>query len=167
MNIGFTGTRQGMTSSQLTSVMTFLDKMKPRKEALEESRSDPTFLKNFYSAHHGCCVGSDIQFATLAKRYKFWVVGHPSSDTPIYQIPVEQCSSDELTSPKPALIRNHDIVNGRELVFATPKTLKEEIRSGTWAAIRFALKSNIPVKVVWPDGSHTNSWEESVFTKVK
>lgn len=48
--------------------------------------------------------------------------------------------------------RNHDIVDATEWLIATPKKF-EEIRSGTWATVRYAKKVKKPVTIIWPDGS--------------
>ena len=45
-------------------------------------------------------------------------------------------------SPKPYLKRNHDIVDACDALIVLPKDPeKKELRSGTWATYRYALKS--------------------------
>ena len=38
------------------------------------------------------------------------------------------------------------------MLSATPGGFKEELRSGTWACVRYARKADRPVHIVWPDG---------------
>ena len=53
----------------------------------------------------------------------------------------------------PPLVRNHKIVGAVHLLIATPKTDKEELRSGTWATIRYAKKVRLSTCIVYPDGT--------------
>ena len=48
--------------------------------------------------------------------------------------------------------RDRDIVDSVELVVATPKDNKEELRSGTWYTVRQAYQRKKPVKLIWPEG---------------
>src|SRR5690606_39175520 len=52
------------------------------------------------------------------------------------------------------LARNKHIGESSEVLVATPATKKEVMRSGTWSTIRYALKMERPVFVVYPDGTH-------------
>jgi hypothetical protein len=45
-----------------------------------------------------------------------------------------------------------DIVVESELLIATPKEVKEQLRSGTWATVRRARKVGIPIILITPDG---------------
>jgi len=51
------------------------------------------------------------------------------------------------------LARNHFIVAYSEELVAAPKSNKEELRSGTWATIRYARKRKRMVTIIYPDGS--------------
>jgi len=54
---------------------------------------------------------------------------------------------------KEYLTRNHELVDASSVLFACPKGTHEELRSGTWATVRYALKQHKEVVVIYPDGS--------------
>ena len=56
---------------------------------------------------------------------------------------------------KPPLDRNRDIVDACDVLIATPKDFVEELRSGTWATVRYARKQRKPLVIVWPNGETT------------
>jgi len=127
MIIGFTGTREGMTSNQKEELFAQLGKvmfgMRPMRQG-------------WHVFHHGDCIGADDEAARMAHTLGFIVVSHPSD-----LIKQRAYSpSHFVCDPRPPLKRNEDIVMVSELVFACPKTIGEDIRSGTWATIRFAKK---------------------------
>ncbi len=51
------------------------------------------------------------------------------------------------------MVRDKDIVNPAERMIAAPAGTTEELRSGTWATIRYARKKKVPLSIVWPDGT--------------
>jgi len=62
-------------------------------------------------------------------------------------------ASDIRRNPKPYLERNHNIVDESELLIACPKSKEEELRSGTWATVRYARKKGVRIILIYPDGS--------------
>jgi hypothetical protein len=60
---------------------------------------------------------------------------------------------DLIWPAKPPLERNHDIVDQADVMIATPRTMQEEQRSGTWATIRYARKKGRELHIIWPDGT--------------
>jgi hypothetical protein len=139
--IGFTGTRNGMTSEQRTVVEKILRRLEPEWVV------------------HGDCIGADGNFHDIAIRLRSY-----SDDK--YRIRLRPCDlsarawcegGDDVTPVKKPLVRNGDIVADADLQIGTPSTHKEVMRSGTWATIRRARKSGTPLVIVWPDG--TVSWE--------
>ena len=52
------------------------------------------------------------------------------------------------------LERNRDIVDACDILIACPRTLKEELRSGTWATVRYARKVGKPVAILWNNGKY-------------
>ena len=61
--------------------------------------------------------------------------------------------------PKQAyLVRNQQIAGAAHLQIGAPHTFKEEMRSGTWATIRYAYTRRKPLLILWPDGSLTRSY---------
>ena len=126
--IGFTGTQHGMT---------FLQKQKVAALLVGE-----TF-------HHGDCIGSDAQAHRIARSKGFYIIKHPPLSTRKQAF----CAADEEREPKPYLERNHDIVDEVDCMLAAPREYEEQLRSGTWATIRYTRKVGKPLAVIYPDGS--------------
>lgn len=112
--VGFTGTQRGMSERQ--------------KEALE------AILAAAYELRHGDCVGGDKEAHEIARRLGLRVVIHPPSDPKKRAF----CDGDVILPPKPYLVRNHDIVEAVSVLIAAPRIDEEELRSGTWATVRYA-----------------------------
>lgn len=134
MDVGFTGTRHGMTDAQVDTVNAFLSN------------------KEIKCVHHGDCVGADTDFHGLATDSGLTVVIHPPEDDRLRA----WNRSDDIREPKPYLARNRDIVDESDFLIATPETSREEPKGGTWYTIRYA-RAKKPVLVVWPDG---DIWEQ-------
>jgi hypothetical protein len=132
MKIGFTGTQQGMTGIQA-----FLLKC------------ELVYTANC-EFHHGDCVGADAHAHAIASAHAFKVVIHP----PIKCNKRAWCKGANVTvlPTKDYIARNHDIVDATDMLIATPKTEAEELRSGTWATVRYARKQGKPVVIVYPSG---------------
>jgi len=138
MNIGFTGTRKGLTAYQKDVI----DKM-----FWVWSRLEPQEIK----FHHGGCVGADAQAHLIATKYGMTTVIHPPTNDKhqAYVVP------DELRDPKPYLDRNHDIVDDSDLLIACPKSEVEIRRSGTWATVRYARKVDKRLMIIPPEGGNS------------
>ena len=137
MNIGFTGTKRGMTDVQKhvvqRAILFLINK--------DKWCYTPTF-------HHGSCIGSDYQAGIIAKSLGCKIILHP----PIITRYMAPCYYDEIREPKDYLVRNHDIVDETEVLIATPKEFTEELRSGTWATVRYAKEGKLII-IVYPDGT--------------
>src|SRR4030095_14184313 len=131
MTIGFTGTQLGMTRDQHHALQTLLQTY--------AKLPDPEF-------HHGDCVGSDSLAASTARDAGFRVIGHP----PLVPYKRTFFDSDETLEPKQCLARNRDIVDAVEILIATPKTMKQQVRSGTWATIRYARARGVQTIILPP-----------------
>lgn len=133
MKLGFTGTQHGMTSQQRIELRRFV-----------------LAGESIVEAHHGDCIGSDCSFHRLFRwaypRAK--VVIHP----PDNDKKRAYCEGDVTLPTKPYLVRNHDIVDSVDYIVATPSTLTEVRRSGTWATIRYARLKKKPITIIFPDG---------------
>lgn len=120
MKIGFTGTQRGLSPGQAT----FL-----RSTLLEHN---PTEF------HHGDCVGADAEAHEIVRELlpQCKIIIHPPT------VPHKQafCHGDETRVNKPYLQRNRCIVDSVDLLIAAPWTNEEQLRSGTWATIRYARK---------------------------
>ena len=104
--------------------------------------------------HHGDCVGSDKRAAFLAHDAGLRLFEHPPTNRSKRAYVSSFLESTKLP-PKPYLERNHDIVDASDALFATPNTMEEVMRSGTWATIRYARKRLKPIIIIWPDGTVT------------
>lgn len=135
MIVGFTGTQHGMTAEQSKYVWAFF-------------RSLGGGTNQF---HHGDCVGADAEAHDLAYRESLYIVIHP----PIVKAKRAFKIAHLMLPAKDYIDRNHDIVDACEVLIATPKMRVEELRSGTWATIRYARKKHKKMFIVYPDGSWT------------
>lgn len=137
--VAFTGTRKGMTPKQLKSFRWLLKKL------------DASTLV------HGDCVGADEQAGDIAASLGMTVHLRPSTSKTRAFSKVGTI----VAAPKPPLERNPDIVDDGNCVVACPGRMNEELRSGTWAAVRYARKQDCLIWIVWPDGSLTWPFEPS------
>jgi hypothetical protein len=145
-SVGFTGTQRGMTPEQKKNVL---------YELLSNGRRPSV-------AHHGDCIGADADFHYIVSRrlqVGDKIVIHPPVD------PSKRAFMDrilfkckvEVLVPKPYLERNHDIVDAADFMIATPGEREEQLRSGTWATIRYAKKRGVPLRIIYPDGTGEDS----------
>jgi hypothetical protein len=106
MIVGFTGTRDGMTSQQRLSLLNWV----------RECRPDGCGMGYVDEFHHGCCVGADAQSLQVLMFMPrvLTVVGHPPDNkSMISSVAVEKCC--RLEKPRPYLDRNRDIVDASEI----------------------------------------------------
>ena len=133
--IGFTGTRKGFSNEQTCSFKILINK----------------YL--FQEFHHGDCVGADKQAHDIIKDLypNVKIICHPPIDERLRAF----CICDEYKVPKAHLKRNRAIVNHTDLLIAISDTVKEQLRSGTWATIRFAREKQKEIKIILPNGAIT------------
>lgn len=136
--IGFTGSRHGMTIAQARTVSDLVGLF--------------TDVDGATQARHGVCKGADIEFHFIAKQHGLRVIGHPGVSVSGDRAMRGDAKCDETMPEKGFIDRNHDIVDASDVLIATPKSRVEEIRSGTWATVRYARKVGKRVAIVWPDG---------------
>jgi hypothetical protein len=147
MNVGFTGTRKGMSERQKKELEDWFE------EHYDSYEDSPNYLAEF---HHGDCEGADEAAHELAGYYFKKRVVHPPLDpkyraytisdmTPLY-LPKEY----GYRQPKEYLARNHDIVDECAILIAAPQFAFEELRSGTWATVRYARQQGKPVVILEP-----------------
>jgi len=132
MKVGFTGTRAGMTEIQKKSLIYWLNENK----------------NNIEEVAHGDCIGCDKEFHTICEDFKFPIFIHPPTNPKNRAF----CDSPNILPEFDYLVRNIHIVDCCDVLLATPRNMYEEIRSGTWHAIRYALGKK-PVNVFYRDGS--------------
>lgn len=129
IKMGFTGTRRGMTDVQSMAVQ--------------------DVIRNVDDVHHGDCVGADDTTHILAMHWEKYIVIHPPTDDKQrvgHYAPEVRCE-------KPYIERNHDIVDETDWLLAAPGEMEEQLRSGTWATVRYARKCGKRVVLAMPDGS--------------
>jgi len=128
--VGFTGTREGMSNAQQEKL---IERLKQLKEEFD-----------IVSFHHGDCVGSDEEAATIASMLGIVTVAHPPRAAKFRAYH----PSTVVRTPKPFMVRNYDIVLECHHLFVAPRTDEEELRSGTWATYRFANACGTDVEVL-------------------
>lgn len=114
--------------------------------AWEELRTQR--LNGATELHHGAAVGADMDVAARAQVAGFRLVAHP------------------VRAGRSPLERNREIVAASDVLYAFPKGQRQELRSGTWATVRAAVNSGVPVVVVWPDG-RVAAWPERGKERVR
>ncbi len=131
MIIGFTGTQDGMTPTQVEILISVLSGLE-----IEE-------------VHHGDCIGADTEFhnvvVSVCSTAK--IIIHPPNNAS-----KRAFNSGFVLCEKPYLTRNKDIVNAVDMMIAMPKG-EETVRSGTWSTVRYARKIGKPVVIIYPDGT--------------
>lgn len=135
MILGFTGTSAGMSAYQRLALLKILEQ------------------GDVGEFHHGDCVGADAEAHDIADSMDISIVIHPPTDTRhrAYKTPKGDDWGDMMwLPPKPYLERNHDIVDACDKLIAAPKEDTEQLRSGTWATVRYARKVGKPVVILLP-----------------
>lgn len=138
MQIGFTGTQEGMSKAQYHVISKLLD--------------DTMAEVGIEKVRHGMCIGADLAFHDMCRNKGLYIVGHPgvsSRGTPWNRA---VCDVDEIEPEYPYLVRNQHIVENSDVLFATPKEEDEQMRSGTWATIRRARTLSVPHLIIGPTG---------------
>lgn len=143
MHIGFTGSREGMTDNQHKAVRYLLEQFS--QNIVPVSWPGPQYSHVF---HDGDCIGSDDIAHGLALDLGYYCEIHPSN--------LKKFSAGNSLhfrhSAKSPLDRNLDIVIASHKIIATPKECEEQLRSGTWATIRYATSYHKPLYIVYPTG---------------
>lgn len=142
---GYTGTQAGMSERQWDALIA----------EFEAGRPD--------EAHHGDCIGGDAEFHAMCIHFGVpHIVIHPPSDPKkrAFCADRQAVQTEEvgvkvtLLPERPYLDRNHDVVDavGRPDVtgrmFAAPKEMEEQVRSGTWATWRYSKKRGVPTTLL-------------------
>ena len=133
MNLGFTGTREGLTDAQRSALKVILEDVKPDK------------------CTHGDCLGADAEFHDMVRSQC------PKAQIAIWPGDIEPMRAfkkgDVMMMPAAPLTRNHMIVIECDRLVACPKENTESLRSGTWATVRDARKWKKQLTIIFPDGS--------------
>jgi hypothetical protein len=116
---------------------------------------------NMREFHHGGCMGADSQAHNAVCVYSHnrqtVVHVHPSNLAKTQARDDWGSITDGLrivvAQRYAPLLRNRHIVDAAAstgMLIAAPRTLDEELRSGTWSAIRYARKEGVPVCLLDP-----------------
>jgi hypothetical protein len=132
-HLAFTGTRKGLTPQQVTALSDLLE---------ERWVSGIVF-------HLGDTIGADEQARALGYTAKYRLHGHPSTSDDQRAFGRFNLTYD----PLPPLERNRVMVDSAHHLIACPVGTSEELRSGTWATVRYARRKGVPITIIWPDGS--------------
>ena len=134
INIGFSGTQEGMSHEQLKQFFLLMQLFSPK----------------VIEFHHGSCIGSDTEAHCLVNDH------FPHIEIYIHPCDINSkrvsLSGHWVYNPKPPLVRNRIIVDQTDILIATPKEDEEVLRSGTWSTIRYARKKEKSVIIVSPGG---------------
>ena len=130
MIAGFTGTKEGISQKQRESLESLIIRCK--------------------TLHHGDCIGADESAHQIAYLKDLKIVIHPPTDPKHRAFCI---GAAIMWEEKPYLMRNHDIVDCSQILIACPKEERgEELRSGTWATVRYARKCGKKIFIVRPSG---------------
>lgn len=151
MKIGVTATQYGLTRKQAASARLVLERLAGQAQTLRgASEAGRQARRAENELHHGVCVGGDAQLHRIAQTLGFSIIGHPPQDQ--HKMALHLDGFTLLHTPAPYLERNEAVVDATEVMLAAPRTFDEQLRSGTWATVRYARRVGKPVWMVYPDG---------------
>lgn len=137
--IGFTGTQKCMTRDQRAGFYQLFIRL----------------AREHVEFHHGDCIGADaqahdiVESISVLEELRVQMIIHPPTN------PAKRAfKKGRVLLPKEWMDWNPDIVDASTIMIVTPKEYIEQIRSGTWATIRYARRSKKTCYVIWPDGTH-------------
>jgi hypothetical protein len=120
MRVAFTGTRHGMNAAQVQQLRYVLALF---CHADRHVGRTPEF---HYGTHETAVLLADVQAASLAKDAGYTLVPHHAR-------------------PGEELARDRQEADDCDVMVAAPKSDKEQLRSGTWATVRYARARLKPV----------------------
>lgn len=136
IHVAFTGPRSGMTDQQVLAITVVMENL------VKKNPGEVT-------AHHGCALGADKQFHTIAKTLGLPIVGYPTIVQPADE--VDQYVT--LHPPMMPLPRNRIMVQNCDALIVGPAESMETTRGGTWMTKRQADKAGKAYIVVVPNGA--------------
>lgn len=146
VHIGFTGTRETVTSIQELGGINALKQIRTEVVLLEK-RTPPIIF------HHGDCVGADELFHVIAVDLGFKTHIHPPVDSSNRAF----CKGDFTSLPLHYMSRNRALVQACAWLIATPLTERMPRGTrigGTWSTIRYARKllPTVNIFIIGPSG---------------
>jgi len=146
IQIGFTGTRKGMTPAQLATVDLLLSSYAAKEKV--------------HHFHHGDCFGADDEADTIARQMGYIMHLYPSNGSLRANCHLKQTVplvSSYIDFPGHTLDRNRAIVDACEVLIAAPREAVEAPRGGTWFTVRYARSKGLHVLLCLPDGTVVDS----------
>jgi hypothetical protein len=150
MIVGFTGTRKGMNERQLDQLTLMLQALRTGDVGGGHGGAAyPPLGSNVF--HFGGAHGADLAARKVAKPLGYDINWHPAPGVDLAKLvqlgydDIDVLMAETWHEVFPPLVRNHHIVNAAEVLVAAPHVDAEELRSGTWATIRYARAKGIPV----------------------
>ena len=141
-NIGFTGSREGMTKAQYEALSALLNAF-----ITEQAAITPDDVPQF---HHGDCVGADALSGDAAHDAGYAIHIHPPSIGTLRAYCANRYPAT-VRDAFPYLVRNKNIVDSTDILMAAPNA-PETTRSGTWSTVRYARKKSKEIWIVYPNG---------------
>lgn len=155
MEIGFSGSRHGVTGAQNGKLVALLI----------------AYWMPGNRLHHGDCTGADEAAFNAATPMGYQTIAYPASN--VSDRWQATTASTERVEGYEALTRNELIVKNSWLLIATPnsKPSAEKLRSGTWATIRYAKQAGHPIWIIdpygnaefWPVPAHVTDFRVNSF----
>lgn len=143
MIVGFTGTRDGLTSIQ--------------KERLSWLFKGKFPFNRYDTLLHGGAAGADEIAHDMALAVDFSIEIYPCDTTRRKHWVDYRDTSGEMYitihAVRDPLERNRIIANRCNHLIAAPFQMSEVRRSGTWATIRYAREYSKSITIIFPDGS--------------
>jgi hypothetical protein len=106
-------------------------------------------------AVHGGCIGGDWEFDHLCQFFELDIIVFPATNVPDYKCADLNSKYLKRTHAvgAPALARDKSMAKWCDFLVATPGEFVELQRSGVWATVRYYIKEQKPVLIIFPDGS--------------
>lgn len=140
LNVGFTGTRQGMSAKQLLELVSHLADIK----------MDQYYGSGVLFFHHGDCVGADEQAWAVARGLGFFTHAYPGHNS--FALLAKTEPNERKEAPQLNMKRNAAIVAASDIMFATPSSMTDR-RGGTWATIALAIRAGKRPLIIDRDGN--------------
>jgi hypothetical protein len=99
--------------------------------------------------HHGDCLGADAEAHDIAVELGIGTHAHPSNLEGWRAFK----KADIVEPPANPHYRNRQIVSTSRIMTAGPGGMAELQKGGTWSTVRFTRYVQVPLIIVWPDGT--------------
>lgn len=139
MILAFTGTRRGVSPAQREALPSVLATLPERVLHGGAEGADTQF--NDFIRHAGM-FDENIDVYPTRETIEFWRSYQPRS---------------VIHEPVQPLVRNRLMAHRCDRLLGCPASADEQLRSGTWATVRYARAARKPITIIAPDGL---VWEE-------